>query len=267
MSEDTRITLMSPQGIHKPACLDIPLSITTIPPSGRRGRPYDDQVQEGGLLLYRYRGTDPNHRDNVGLRLAMQERVPLVYLHGIVPGRYYPIWPVFIVADNPSSLTFAIEVEDAGFIEMHEEIGDYDGEARRRYVTRLTRQRLHQEAFRGRVLVAYSHRCAVCSLRHDELLDAAHILPDGHPHGQPVVPNGLALCKLHHAAFDRNFIGVRSDLVIELREDIRREGDGPMLQYGIQAFHNEVIRVPRRAELKPDEERLEERYEIFRASA
>jgi hypothetical protein len=36
-----------------------------------------------------------------------------------------------------------------------------------------------------------------------ELLDAAHILPDGHPKGEPVVPNGLALCKLHHAAFDR----------------------------------------------------------------
>ena len=82
-----------------------------------------------------------------------------------------------------------------------------------------------------------------------------------------MVPNGLALCKLHHAAFDGNFIGVRPDLVIELREDIRREGDGPMLQYGIQAFHNEMIRLPRRPELQPDPERLEERYEEFRTSA
>lgn len=40
-----------------------------------------------------------------------------------------------------------------------------------------------------------------------------------------------------------------------------------MLQYGIQAFHEKRIWVPRRNELKPDEERLEERYQAFIASA
>jgi hypothetical protein len=60
------------------------------------------------------------------------------------------------------------------------------------------------------VLRAYRDCCAVCRLRHEELLDAAHILPDGHPRGEPVVRNGLALCKLHHAAFDRHILGIRS---------------------------------------------------------
>src|SRR3989304_615457 len=45
---------------------------------------------------------------------------------------------------------------------------------------------MHQQEFR--------QECAICRLRHEELLDAAHILPDGHPRGEPVVPNGLALC-------------------------------------------------------------------------
>ncbi|MGI8867651.1 MAG: HNH endonuclease [Mycobacteriales bacterium] len=53
-------------------------------------------------------------------------------------------------------------------------------------------------------MVAYETRCAVCRIGHRELLDAAHILPDTHPRGEPVVPNGLALCKIHHAAYDRN---------------------------------------------------------------
>ena len=74
-------------------------------------------------------------------------------------------------------------------------------------------------------------------------------------------------CKIHHAAFDRNFLGITPDSIIELREDIREEEDGPMLEYGIQAFHEKKLIVPRSAELKPDPERLEERYEIYRASA
>ena len=64
-------------------------------------------------------------------------------------------------------------------------------------------------------------------LAHEEF-DAAHILPDGHPRGEPVVPNGLALCKLHHAAFDGHVLGVRPNLAVELRLDILREPDGPM---------------------------------------
>ena len=42
-------------------------------------------------------------------------------------------------------------------------------------------------------------RQALCRLRHQELLDAAHITPDGDAEGEPVISNGVALCKLHHA--------------------------------------------------------------------
>jgi len=41
-----------------------------------------------------------------------------------------------------------------------------------------------------------------------ELLDAAHITPDTHPEGEPIVSNGLSLCKLHQAAFDRFFFTI-----------------------------------------------------------
>ena len=37
---------------------------------------------DDGLLRYRYRGTNPAHHENTGLRLAMQRQVPLVYFHG-----------------------------------------------------------------------------------------------------------------------------------------------------------------------------------------
>lgn len=265
-----RVPLLGPQGIFKPRVLrEMPLSITTAPEVEGKERPYDDEVAPDGVIRYRYRGTDPSHHENVGLRLAMKRAAPLVYLVGVAKGWYMPSWPVYVVADEPGRLTFAVVVDDAS------EVGDhlFDGvtgeatDARRRYVTKEVKHRLHQEGFRWRVLDAYSRRCAICRLRHVELLTAAHILPDGHPRGVPIVRNGLSLCDLHHKAFDRNLIGVRPDLVVEVRRDLLDEQDGPMLVHGIQGFHGQEIKVPRRADQRPERDRLEERYEEFRRSA
>jgi putative restriction endonuclease len=171
---------------------------------------------------------------------------------------------VFVVGDDPGSLAFTVAVDDPQVLDNDVTIDEHD-EARRRYVTRLARKRLHQVAFRQRVIRAYRDSCAVCRLRHVELLDAAHILPDGHPRGEPVVPNGLALCKLHHAAFDRHIMGVRPDLVVEVRDDILAEVDGPMLIHGLQDVHGApLLIIPRANRQRPDVEFLAERYELFR---
>jgi putative restriction endonuclease len=262
-----RVPLMGPQGIFKPAALpDAPLSITTVPVVEGRVRPYDDEVGPDGFLRYRYRGTDPLHHDNVGLRWAMERQLPLVYLYGTAPGWYRPEWPVFIVNDDPTSLTFTVAMDDPQALRPDLTVGVVD-DARRSYVTRLVRQRLHQLAFRQRVLIAYRESCAVCRLHHVELLDAAHIRPDVHPAGLPVVSNGLAMCKLHHAAFDRNIVGIRPDLIVEIRDDILEEVDGPMLRHGLQDLQGKkLVVVPSRRDHRPDSEALAERYEAFRAA-
>jgi putative restriction endonuclease len=195
----------------------------------------------------------------------MARHVPLIYFSGIVPGKYLPAWPVYIVGDHPPGLTFSVAVDDPKFAVANTD--DAEAEIRRRYVTRLTNQRLHQVEFRQRVLRAYREHCAICRLRHEELLEAAHILPDGHPRGEPTVPNGLALCKLHHAAFDTNILGIRPDYMVELRLDILEETDGPMLRVGLQGFQNSVIWTPHAANLKPNPEFLEERYALFRKAS
>ena len=262
----TRVPLVGPQGIFKPAAMrEMPLSITTVPIVPGQERPYEDEIGEGGLISYRYRGTDPDHHENRGLRRALETQTPLIYFFGVVRGQYMPVWPVFIVGDDPQSLVFTVAVDEAHALAQPIETSNVT-EARREYVTRVTRYRLHQAGFRERVIEAYRTRCAVCRLRHHELLDAAHILPDTHPRGEPVVPNGLALCKLHHAAFDWNIIGVRPDLVIEISHKVLQEIDGPMLVHGIQGFHGEKISVPRSADLRPRSEFLEERYDMFRAA-
>jgi putative restriction endonuclease len=258
-----RIPLVGPQGIFKPRVCELPISITTI-----AGGPYSDTFDErSGTLRYAYRGTDPGHRDNVGLRRAMAERVPLVYFHGVRPGVYVAAYPVFVVRDDPAGLTFTMQVDDisAAFVGAPHDhlIADDRAAARRAYVTRTIRQRVHQVAFRERVIRAYQERCALCSLRHQELLDAAHIIPDRDPEGEPLVSNGVALCKLHHAAFDRFFFAIRPDYVIEVRRSILDEHDGPMLLVGLQQIHEKRIFVPRRPGERPDPVRLERRYEEF----
>ena len=257
-----RIPLLGPQGIFKPKVLtDAPLSITTAP-SG----PYDDAFGPNGLR-YRYRGADPDHRDNRSLRFAMQHSLPLVYFFGLVKNRYLTEWPVFVVGDDPRRLTFTIQVDDRkhAISQQNEPVLVHDdgGESRREYVTTAVRQRVHQRGFRERVLDAYRRQCAFCRFRHPELLDAAHIVPDTEPEGEPIVQNGLALCKLHHAAFDRYFVGVRPDCVVQVRHDLLAEKDGPTLVHGIQALHGRKIIVPRNPRFRPDAERLERRYEQF----
>jgi putative restriction endonuclease len=266
--EGRRVPLIGPQGIFKPAVIpEIPISITTAPVVEGKQRPYDDEIGTDGLMRYKYRGKDPMHQDNVGLRLAMQRKIPLIYFYGLAPGRYAAVWPVYIVGDDTHSLTFSVEIGEKQSL-----LPRPDGESSelvaesntRSYLTVSAQRRLHQQSFRWRVLEAYRQCCAICRLRHAELLEAAHILPDGHPKGEPWVSNGLSLCKLHHAAFDAHILGIRPDLIVEIRKDILEESDGPLLVHGLKEWHKrKLIVIPHPTRLRPRPDFLEERFELF----
>jgi len=262
-----RVTLVGPAGIWKPRQFDtVPLSIT----STFQG-PYDDAFTDDGLLVYRYRGNDPNHRDNVGLREAMRTRTPLIYFYAVVRGRYLPVWPVFIVEDHPESLSCLVAIDPAYALggDGPKLAEPYSGQAPesvlgiRKYIVSFTLRRLHQTAFRETVLTASEGKCALCSLKHRELLDAAHIIADSLPKGDPVIQNGLCLCKIHHAAFDQNIVGVTPDYIVQIRSDILEEIDGPMLLHGLQGLHKNPLIVPHRPKDRPDPERLDIRYKDF----
>lgn len=269
--EGDRVPLVSQQGIFKPRVLpEVPLSIRTS-----AGGPYSDAFGSDGLLRYAYRGTNPDHPENRSLRTAITRRTPLVYFHGVVEAKYLAAWPVFIVGDDPSALRFRVALDDAQHVseglgdrrhEIDESSPDSGAGARRAYITASLRVRLHQRSFRERVLLAYRQQCALCRLRHEELLDAAHIIPDVEEAGEPIVQNGLSLCKLHHAAYGRNFLTVRPDYLVEVRRAILEEEDGPMLLHGLKGMHGQRIVLPRSKQLHPDPARLDQRYLLFRAA-
>ncbi len=260
------IHLMGPQGIWFPQGFEVPISITTT----TKGH-YDDGFRDDGILRYSYRGTDPLHRDNRGLRVAYQKRIPLVYFVAIRPGIYNAVWPIFILRDNPEELCVdaAIDISLDGVIGLNRDANDDFSESVlsvRRYVTRQTKQRLHQSAFREHVLTAYNRQCTICRLQHPELLDAAHIIPDNDILGDPVVQNGLSLCKIHHSAYDQNILGISADYKVHIRQDLLHEIDGPMLKHGFQELDNIDIVLPSKKKNYPDRDRLANRFDLFRSA-
>jgi putative restriction endonuclease len=259
------IHLVSQQGIFKPAALDLPISIRTAPPRTDGTRPYLDEVTSDYYLVYRYRGTDPDFHENRWLRQAMDLGKTLIYLQGVYSGQYV-VHGANIIEDRRSDLAFLVLLQDilpsaAGLAGSTAAL-----EADRRYYLTIARKRAHQAGFRAAVLAAYATRCALCRLRQAPLLDAAHILADAEG-GPPVVSNGVAMCKIHHAAFDHHILGVRPDYVAEIRTDVLEEHDGPMLRHGLQELHGSKLYVPRVPGKQPDRLLLEARYERFRAAS
>lgn len=257
-----QIPLMDRQrGIRKPAGMAAALSIRTVYRREGVERPYEDEMGVDGLFRYKWRGDDSNHAENRALRAAMDLQLPLIWFYGFADGLYAANYPVYLLAEEPAQQQFVVALgEDQRVVDVGHEADPIV----RAYVERTTRQRLHQPAFRAGVMRAYTTRCAVCSFRHASLLDAAHITADAHAEGDPVTSNGLALCRIHHGAYDANILGIRPDLTVHIRHDVLEEIDGPMLRYGIQEHHNKPLMVvPATKRDRPDTMRLERRYEAF----
>lgn len=116
----------------------------------------------------------------------------------------------------------------------------------RRWAIIETRRALRALDFSERVLNAYHHRCAVCSMQL-RLLDGAHILPAAEPDSTDETANGVALCALHHRAYDGGLITFDITYRVRVNEariaELRKVGlDGKLGDFrnGLR----EVIRLP-----------------------
>ena len=262
--EGQQINLMDlRKGIWKPRQLDAALSFRkSIRVS--EPEPYADSTGPDGLFRYKWQGTDPMAAANRGMRTAMERRSPLIMFHGVDKAIYQPIFPVYLVGEEQDLQQFVVALDDVSIGHWdHRDVIDLA--TVRSYSRRMTKVRVHQPVFRSAVLEAYERRCALCNLRHVELLDAAHIRPDSEG-GEPIVTNGIAMCKIHHASYDQGIMGIRPDHEIRVRPDVLEEEDGPTLRYSLQGLHGQPMHIPRRRSAKPDGELLEERWARFLAA-
>lgn len=269
--DGARIPLINPRrGIFKPALMQHVLSVKTVFPQTGRRVWYDDQrtvhtqIERGDELVdYAFMGDDPNAADNRWLRVAQEAQIPILYFLGVAPQRYTLVWPTYVADWSASDLKVRLAFGAPATAAKEWAVPEAP---ERRYGLRLVRQRLHQATFREAVLTAYGSRCAISGLPEPRLLDAAHIIADqDEDRGQPVVPNGLPLSKIHHAAFDANLIGIDPDFRIHVSEALLSMNDGPMFEYGVKALAGQLIKFPKRDRDYPDRDRLAERFDRFLA--
>lgn len=267
-----RIPLVNPQrGIFKPRKMQYLLSIRTVFPKPGAQVWYDDQreahrqiYQSEEAVEYAFMGKNPEAADNRWLREAYENKIQVIYFLGVAPARYLAIFPTYISGWDAASLkarvTFGIHQDEV-------RSAPPETVMECRYALRAVKQRLHQSSFREAVIAAYKGRCALSGLPEQWLLDAAHIISDKDELiGQPVVPNGLPLSKIHHAAFDRHLIGIDPDYRLHVSERLLDQRDGAILE-ALKQLDGGMLHLPTRLEDHPDRDRLALRFEKFKAAA
>lgn len=270
--EGQRVPLVNPQrGIFKPRQLRHLLSIRTVFPRPGARVWYDDQrqvhqqiFQSAESVDYAFMGNDPAAADNRWLREAMESRIPIIYFIGTAPGIFIAVMPVFIDGWDSAALKAKVGFGDALISKrgVAEDIAPA-----KRYALSLVQTRLHQATFREAVITAYGGRCALSGLPEPLLLDAAHIIADRDEHlGQPIVPNGIPLSKIHHAAFDAHLIGISPDYRLHVSDRLMEQRDGPLLE-ALKQLNGRAMHLPAREKDRPDRDRLAQRFEEFTAAA
>lgn len=116
------------------------------------------------------------------------------------------------------------------------------------YIERKCRKR--SSTFQRRVRDAYNERCAVCGKGRQSPdgipeVEVAHIFPKSKD-GNDNVQNGLALCKLHHWAFDNGWLSVTNNHEIMVRDKPGIEGYEDFAE-----FDGEPLHLPENDEHQP----------------
>ena len=181
--------------------------------TGNFGASPSIQLQEAALHQAVINGFAPHNKGNGELAIAFRpdflptyiENLELLHGCGEVSRE---IELLHQIGQDPASLTDT---------EITEDIAEP-----RRYAFVSTRKALRDIDFRDRVLTAYSQRCAMCGIQL-RLLDGAHILPVAHPDSTDGTDNGVALCTLHHRAFDRSLLTFDPEYRILLNEEMLEE--------------------------------------------
>ena len=253
-------------GIFKPKQMpDGILSIKTVVPKQGRVNIYSDGASDEGGFWYSLESGGIAKAANRQLLISFERKDPIIYLMGVAPGRYFPLWPCYIDnMDTNRELCHVSMYDRIGDVRyVADSIGTYEvNELEKRYVIREAKTRVHQAEFRARVMRAYSNRCAMTGLPVPQLLEAAHIIPDTHQASTAEVSNGISLSRLHHRAYDADLIGVDPDYRIHLNADLLSTQDGPLLE-SMKQLNNQRISVPRHPKERPSKEALELRYQRF----
>ncbi len=138
---------------------------------------------------------------------------------------------------------------------------NYDPVNKEKAIVKITRElTLRNRSFRQAILEAYDYGCAFCGMKlcsPDTLsweVEAAHIVPHSEK-GKDDIWNGLALCHLHHWAFDTGWFTLQNDYKIVISPKVHNlpVTFGKMGEFNFIRFlsDNNKIRLPKSKNMYP----------------
>jgi putative restriction endonuclease len=218
-------------------------------------------LDESNTLRYDYAPSTREH-ENFGLKNLMAAGKPVILLKQVKAKprpEYMVVAPLYVEGFNDRSRQFTLSTRVESVTSADTEAGLVLREIRRAYGETTVQTRLHQAYFRRDVLSVYKSRCCICELRVRPLLQGAHIVADSDAAGIPTVQNGLSLCSLHHAAYDRDIVRIKSDYTIAVEREWIDAGDS-FARVSLSEFDGRRILIPSDLAHRPNPDLLESRF-------
>ncbi len=137
-------------------------------------------------------------------------------------------------------------------------------EHERQEIVSLVKKKARYWRFREDVLDAYGYACTACGTQLD-LVEAAHIIPVAEPRSHDSIANGLALCVLHHTAYDKAIIAFNPEYQVlysnSALEMLRRENLADRSEEFLDMLNKDML-LPDETACYPDKDYLERGMQI-----
>lgn len=207
------------------------------------------------LKLQNFKAYDPSYTNDgrVGLNHGskLDENVCQEFLHN---------WDALVLETNDIktrlNISKSTESENPDNEQIIELPKGYDAK-------KLRRERVGQAFFRNALMSAYNGRCCFTGIAIPELLRASHIKPwsESNNENEKTNPmNGLLLNALHDAAFDKGFITITVDYIIQVSPQLLSD-DVASRKY-FEPLHGKRMTLPNR--FLPAKQFVEYHNSIFR---
>jgi HNH endonuclease len=181
------------------------------------GRHYADDLSDDGVIYHYPTTSRPAARDAGEVQAtknALIHRIPIfIVLPGAVSKSRRSLklgWVCDFDDENCQILILFGDEHPPAYSKAETKSQPFQLEEEPKRKASTVMVRVGQQRFRFHVMSQYGHKCAVCDIRHPQLLKAAHIRGKSE-HGTDDWRNGIPLCATRHDAFDSYLFGIDPD--------------------------------------------------------
>jgi len=195
---------------------------------GKLGSSPSMQIREDALRKAYINGFEPCDKGSKEVAIAFRPDFFAEYLQSLEPLHDF----------GQSAKDLAVLSDVAQNPEINEADIQVQNVTRKTTVVSVSKK-LRDVSFRKRVLTAYGFHCAVCGIQL-KLVEAAHIIPVNHENSTDETRNGLALCALHHKAYDQALVTIVDDYSVQINHNQVTELQKQKLSDGLAKFSQDL---------------------------